>query len=85
MAQFKADISDFQADFLSSDSYSNNVHENWEKFKQAIINAIAKNIPQSMSRATKELPWITHNIKRRMKQRKKLCNKVKCLQTEEAW
>ena len=42
MAQFKADISDFQADFLSSDSYSNNVHENWEKFKQAIINAIAK-------------------------------------------
>ena len=70
MAQLKADISDFQANFLSSDPYSNNVHENWEKFKQAIINAIAKNIPQTMSRVTKELPWITHNVKRQMKQQK---------------
>ena len=63
MAQFKADFSDFQAYFLSSDPYSNNVHENWEKFKQATINAIAKNIPQTMSRAINQLPWITHNIK----------------------
>ena len=85
MAQLKADISDFQADFLSSDPYSNNVHENWEKFKQAIINTIAKNIPQTMSRATKELPWITRIIKRQMKQWKKLYNKAKSLQTEEAW
>ena len=44
MAQLKADISDFRADFLSSDPYFNNVHENWEKFKQAIINTITKNI-----------------------------------------
>ena len=38
-----------------------------------------------MSRATKELPWITRIIKRQMKQWKKLYNKAKCLQTEEAW
>ena len=35
-----------------------------------------------MSRATKELLWITRNIKR---QCKKSYNKAKRLQTEEAW
>ena len=85
MTQLKTDILDFQTEFLSSDPYSNNVQENWESFKQAITNAINKNIPQTMSRASKELPWINHNIKRQMKQRKKLYNKAKHLQTEEAW
>ena len=61
------------------------MQENWDKSKQAINDAITKNIPQTMSRATKELPWITRNIKRQMKQSKKSHNKAKCLQTEEAW
>ena len=49
MNQLKIDISDFQAEFLSSDPYSYNVQENWNSFKQAIINAITKNIPQTMT------------------------------------
>ena len=38
-----------------------------------------------MSRATRELTWINRHIKRKMKQYKKLYNKAKHLQTEEAW
>jgi len=38
-----------------------------------------------MSKSAKELPWINHNIKKQMKQRKRLYNRAKCLQTEEAW
>ena len=38
-----------------------------------------------MSRATRELPWINQNIKRQMRQRKKLYNKAKHLQSEESW
>ena len=69
--------SDFQTEFLSTDPYSNSVQENWDKFKQEINNAITKNISQTMSRSTKELPWITHDIKKQMKQRKMLYNKAK--------
>jgi len=78
-------MSDFQIEFLSTDPYSNSVQENLDKFKQAINSAITKNIPQTMSRSSKQLPWITHSIKQQMKQRKKLYNKAKHLQTEEAW
>jgi len=85
MTQLKLDLSAFQTEFLTSDPYSNTVQENWESFKQAINTAINENIPQTMSRATKELPWITRNIKRQMKQRKRLYNKAKHLQTAEAW
>jgi len=85
MAQLKADMSEFQNTFLSSDPYSNSIQENWDNFKQAINNAITSNIPQTMSRPSKELPWINHSIKKQMKQRKKLYNKAKRLQTEEAW
>ena len=48
MTQLRSDISTFQAEFLSSDPYSNSVQENWDKFKQAINNAITTNIPQTM-------------------------------------
>ena len=85
MTQLRSDISTFQAEFLSPDPYSNSVQENWDKFKQAINNAITTNIPQTMSKPNKELPWITSNIKKQMKQRKKLYNKARRLQTEEAW
>jgi len=85
MTQLKSDMSDFQIEFLSTDPYSNSVHENWDKFKQAINSAIAKNIPQTMSRSSKQLPWITHSIKQQIKQCKKLYNKAKYSQTEEAW
>jgi len=82
MTQLKSDMSDFQIEFLSTDPYSNSVQGNWDKFKQAINSAITKNIPQTMSRPFKQLPWITHSIKQQMKQHKKLCNKAKYLQTE---
>ena len=85
MTQLKSDMSDFQTEFLSSDPYSNSAQENWDKFKQAINSAITKNVPQRMSRSPKEPPWITHNIKQHMKQCKKLYNKAKHSQTEEAW
>ena len=62
MTQLKSDMSDFQTEFLSTDPYSNNVQENWDKFKQAINKAITKNVPQTMSRSTKELPWVTRDI-----------------------
>ena len=85
MPQLKSDLLAFQTEFISSDPYSNTVQENWERFKQAINSAISANIPQTMSRATRELPWINQNIKRQMRQRKKLYNKAKHLQSEESW
>ena len=85
MPQLKSDLLVFQTEFLSSDPYSNTVQENWERFKQAINSTISANIPQIMSRATRELPWINQNIKRQMRQRKKLYNKAKHLQSEESW
>ena len=59
MPQLKSDLLAFQTELLSSDPYSNTLQENWEeRFKQAINSVISANIPQTMSRATRELPWI---------------------------
>ena len=46
MEGLKSDLSDFQVRFLTSDPYSNGVESMWNKFKEAVSNAITSHIPQ---------------------------------------
>jgi len=81
----KHDIEEFQQHFLISDPYSKPLEDNWLNFKSAINQSINQNIPQRLSKSRKDLPWITHPIRTKMRLRKNLYNKAKRVQTAEAW
>ena len=76
---------DFQQHFLASDPYSNHIENNWQTFKTALHGTMIRNIPQRLSKKCKHLPWITHILKAKMRQRKSLYNTAKRLQTDDAW
>jgi len=42
---------EFQTQFLSSDPLSHDVDEDWAQFKQAVTNAINRNIPKALLRS----------------------------------
>ena len=57
-----------QEAFLSSDPYSQSVEDNWNQFKETIINTMLKNIPQRKIKShNRYLPWLNHDIKSKMK------------------
>jgi len=76
----KQDIYNFQQQFLP---YSTPLEDNCLNFRSAVTKSINKNITQKLSNSNKDLPWITRPI--RMRQRKKLYDRAKHLQTAEAW
>ena len=39
---------DFQQSFLTSDPYSNHIESNWQSFKTALHETMARNIPQRL-------------------------------------
>ena len=84
MASLKGDILEFQRQFLSSDSYSSSIEDNWSNFKSALSDAMIKYIPEKICKSTNHFPWLTHSIRKLINQRKHLYKQAKQLQTEEA-
>ena len=72
----KADMLEFQNQFMSTDPYSHNIETNWLRFKLAFNNAINKNIPQTTSKTQKHLPWLNSAIKKKMQRRKHLLGRA---------
>ena len=81
----KADMLEFQNQFMSTDPYSYNIETNWLRFKLSLNSAINKNIPQAISKTQKHLPWLNSAIRKKMQKRKHLYNKAKSTGSEEVW
>ena len=80
----KDDFKSFQEGFLSSDPYSQSVEDNWNQFKEAIINTMLKNIPQRKIKSHNcYLSCLSYDIKSKMKERKMLYDKAKKSQLPE--
>ena len=62
----------FKDSFKSSNPECNSVDTNWNSFKEALANSISRHIPKKKIKACKDLPWITHDIKKAMKHRRQL-------------
>ena len=50
-----------------------------------LITTIDMNIPKVLHKSNSHLSWLNYNIRQNKKQRKKLYNKSKRLQFQEAW
>ena len=81
----KNDILQFQDHFLASDLTLNDPESDWLSFKHMLTTTINENIPKKLHKSNRHLPWINHSIQQQMRQRKKLYNKAKRLQSQEAW
>ena len=85
IAQIKEDLLIFQQIFLSSNSLSRSVDQNWQELKQAINDAVLKHVPHRTVRTRNCLPWITKPIKKDMKKRKLLYDKAKASNLHGDW
>ena len=63
----KQDMCVFKDSFKNSNPECNSVDANWNSFKEALASSISRHIPKKKIKACKDLPWITHDIKKAMK------------------
>ena len=68
----KQDMCDFKDSFMSRNPECNSVDTNWNSFNEALTNSVSRHIPIKKIKAHKDLPWITYDIKKAMKNRNKL-------------
>jgi len=61
---------DFQEQYLNSSPYSQDTETNWKAFKQAITDAANESIPKKACKSKNQLPWITHSLMQKIKERK---------------
>ena len=83
MERIKADLLIFQNDFLQSDLNSKCIEVMWNEFKQAIHSTISKHVPQRTIRPSSRLPWLSKQLKKKMKIRKHLYNTAKRTNSED--
>ena len=63
--------------FTKSDLSSKSVEENWNEFKTTLMSSIKKHIPQKTLGTRKDVPWMTPEIKRKIRKKQRLYNRQK--------
>ena len=67
----KRDMGEFGAKFLSEDPFKRSVNNNWDLYKENLVNSMKKNIPQNKVSSRWNLPWMTPEIKRLCRKKKR--------------
>ena len=60
--------------FLESNPQNNTVEENWTNFKVTLIEAMKKHIPQKKISSRWNVPWITTEIKKLIRKKRRAYN-----------
>ena len=63
--------------FAQSDPSSRTVDENWNDFKTTLMSSVNKHIPRKTLSTRKDVPWMTPEIKRKIRKKQRLYNKQK--------
>jgi hypothetical protein len=74
--QMIKDLDQLQSTYLAACN-QRTVEENWDHFKNGIMKAINDNIPTKKVYPGRDLPWITHHIKKQIKKKRILYRKAK--------
>ena len=81
----KRDMGEFGAKFLSEDPFKRSVNDNWDLFKENLVNSMKKNIPQKKVSSRWNLPWMTPEIKRLCRKKKRAWDAGKRNRNSHAW
>ena len=65
MDGLKADMFEFQNQFMSTDPFSYDIENNWLHFKSTLNTAINENIPQISLKSQNQLPWLNCAIRKK--------------------
>ena len=55
--------------FMSSNSHSRTVQDNWNLFKSSLLDSVSKHVPQKSIKSRHDLPWLNHEIKKHASQK----------------
>ena len=81
----KSDMGKFRDRFLSEDPYSRSVEDNWNLFKSALKQSMDKHIQQKKIISRWNLPWITTDIKRLCRRKKRAWDAGRHHHNSHAW
>ena len=81
-ASFKSHMAEFKDIFLASHE-GKSVDKLWSEFKTALESGIKKYVPQKTLSSKVSLPWVTQDIKRRIRKRDSLFQKYKRTRSAE--
>ncbi|CAC5390522.1 unnamed protein product [Mytilus coruscus] len=73
----KTEANNFGNDFINNHQNSTNINKMWEEFKDEIQKLTDKHIPQRTITHQHGYPWITIELRRMMRKRDRLYNKIK--------
>ena len=68
--------------FVRADPSNRTVDDNWNDFKTTLMSSLNKHIPRKTLSTRKDIPWMTPEIKRKIRKKQRLYNKQK--KTENA-
>ncbi|MEW8547660.1 MAG: reverse transcriptase family protein [Candidatus Thiodiazotropha sp.] len=71
--------------FLSEDPLDRSVNDNWNLFKENLVNSMKKNIPQKKITSRWNLPWMTPEIKRLCRKKKRAWDDGKHNRNSHSW
>jgi hypothetical protein len=81
----RENLEDFKNTFLESGPMEKDIDTNWNSLKNAIFDAMDKNIPKKKLSTWQHVPWMTGTIKRMIRKKKRLWNKAKRTTMEKDW
>ena len=81
----KRDLRAFKDDFLSKESLKRPVNDNWNLLKGALVSSIKKNIPQKKITSRWNLPWMTTEIKRLCRKKKRAWDAGRHNRNSHSW
>ena len=85
LAIVKEEMERYKQTFLASNPYELTVEENWSNFKETVIKVMDTHIPCKTMRPHKDILWLNHYIKSKMRERKKLYDLAKASQNPNDW
>ena len=85
MCALKAELMDFQSEFLENHPASQSVEESWNLFKNKTNELMDKHIPSKMTSTKHSNPWITQEVRRMSKKKQRLYNKAKVTNKPDDW
>ncbi len=83
--QLKEELTKITTEFFQNNPASKSTNANWNYFRTKVLAAIDKHIPNKMSNAKHNLPWITRSIKRQMRKRDRLYKRAKKTKKPSDW
>ena len=85
MNGIKSDLKEYNETFEKQTTYSQDVNKNWETFKTKLMSTVDKHIPKKTISGKPHLPWITHKIKRLIRQKQRRYKVAKEHNTQQDW